>query len=351
MTGSVALAIDSRSGYKAAVVSASGPHPDPTPSRVLVIHNPASGRGRGVRVAAELTEALRANGVRVDSLATDVEAASYAGVPVEDYDGLAVVGGDGTLHGTINELARASCPVLFAGTGTVNVIGREYRLPSDAAALARLSREGRVARIPLLECGDRTGVLFAEAGFLARVVNRVNRTRARGGRHGKSEFLWAGLRTLLASWGRPLVARGRTEGGEAFELACSNALATKARLYGGTMPMPLDPATDHPLEEPAFQLVLLRTRTPVGHAFLLALANLRLLPALRPWLERLGLLASLRVSEATLEGPPDTDVHVDAETDFPRSPAAAGRSPGRGRLRLPLEVRTSSRALELFVPR
>jgi len=311
------------------------------PSRVLVIHNPASGRGRGERVARELSEALIASGARVDALATDPEASGYRTVRAEDYDDLAVVGGDGTLHVTLNELAGARGPVLFAGTGTVNVIGLEYRLPRDPAALVELRTRGRVARLPLLECNSRLAVLFAEAGFLARVVERVNDARARGSRHGKSAFVWAGLRTVLTSWGRPLVARGRTVAGDAFAIRCSNALATKARLYGGTMPMPIDAAIPYPLEEDSFELVLFRSRTPVGHALLLALGNLRLLPALRGALEKLGLLTSLRVSAVTIEGPEDTDAHVDAETEFP----------GGERLRLPLEVRTGERSLELFVPR
>lgn len=306
------------------------------PRPVLIVFNPVSGRGESARFAGRLAEALERRGREVVRLETRADADVFASIDTAAYEQLVVVGGDGSIHAAVNGLAEPNLPIGFGGTGTVNVLSLEEGLDDDPERVAELLVEGRTARVPLLTANGRRWVLFGEAGFLGTVVRRVNRWRARTGKHGKVEFVTSALRVLPLAWGRPILARFETLDGETRERQYSNVLATRARCYAGNMPLPMDGVglrTDH------FQLIGFRTRTPFGHLFLLALAGMRLLPALRGPLGRLGLLDCVPCVRLDASGPPSAGVHLDAESEV-----------GGAELRLPLAIERTSVSFELVVP-
>jgi len=303
---------------------------------VLIVYNPVSGRGLGVRFAERLAEALTARGRAVERLETRSDVDVYRDLDTSAFDGIVVVGGDGSLHAAVNGLRSVDLPIGFGGTGTVNVLSLEASLTDDPERVADLYVAGRTARVPLLSANGRRWVLFTEAGFLGSVVRSVNRWRAASGKHGKLEFVASALRILPCSWGRPLLARYVTTSGERRERRYANVLATRARRYAGNMPLPMDGVG---LGVPHFQLVGFRTRTPFGHLFLLSLAGMRLLPLARPLLSRLGLIDCVPCVSLEIEGPPEAGVHVDAESEV-----------GGDELGLPLSVGTTNASFELVVP-
>ncbi len=305
----------------------------------LIVFNPVSGSGRGRRTAERLQSSLESRGLEARLLETSLETDVFADVRPEEFASIVIVGGDGSFHEAINRLPLSSTPLAFCGTGTVNVLSREEGLPTCPEALADVLQGGRAVEIPHLEVNGRRGLLFAEAGFLGTIVARVNRWRRRSGKHGKLEFVLQAARVLPFSWGRPLRARIRTRDGT-LERNYSNVLLTRARNYAGNMPMPID-AIGPPLRQGTFQLVGLRSRTPLGHGFTLALASLGLLPRLRGMLTRLGMIDTMEAVEVTVEGPAADCAHVDAESEFEEGPLSlplhVGPSPGASRLLVPEE--------------
>jgi diacylglycerol kinase (ATP) len=91
--------------------------------RVLVVVNPAAGRGRAARLWPQLARALRACGVDFEVAMTRApqEAIALAERAAADYAAVIAAGGDGTVHEIANGLlrsgARAALGVLPLGSG------------------------------------------------------------------------------------------------------------------------------------------------------------------------------------------------------------------------------------------
>jgi len=87
--------------------------------RVLVIVNPAAGRGRAQRLWPVAAQALRAAGVAFDVAVTRAagEAAALAEAGARDCAALIAAGGDGTVHEVVNGLLCA------AGDGSAAALG------------------------------------------------------------------------------------------------------------------------------------------------------------------------------------------------------------------------------------
>jgi len=303
---------------------------------VLVVYNPVSGKGESARFAERLAAALERRGRAAELLATRADADVFAGIETERWGELVVVGGDGSLHAAVNGLRATDMPIGFGGTGTVNVLSLEAGLRDDPEHVAELVCAGHTCRVPLMKANDRKWVLFTEAGFLGTVVQRVNRWRTRTGKHGKFEFVLKALEVLPRAWGRPLRARFELEDGTTRERRYSNVLATRARCYAGNMPMPMAGVG---LVSPVFRFVGFRTRTPLGHVCLLALAGTRLLPLMAPLLERVGMIDCASCVALDVEGPATTGVHLDAESVVDGAEC-----------RLPLSIECAAASFELVVP-
>jgi diacylglycerol kinase (ATP) len=131
------------------------------PRRVLVVYNPASGVGKARGVAAELERRL---GERFDEVvvrATDPHLDVFSDALPEGCELIVLIGGDGLAHAAVNGLGSTPVPLLFVGTGTVNVLALELRLPRDVERAARLAEGGRRVTARLMEAGARGGLLFA----------------------------------------------------------------------------------------------------------------------------------------------------------------------------------------------
>jgi diacylglycerol kinase family enzyme len=310
--------------------------------RVLVVANPDAGGGAGARVSGELRAALERGGASVEVAETrppdqpDV----FAEIDPAAWDAIALVGGDGTFHAAVRGLRSLETPLAFIGMGTVNVLARELDLPAEPGAAAEVILAGETLSIPVLRAGGERFVLFAEAGFLARIVGIVNWLRERAlRRHGKLEFVLAALGTLPFAWGRALRVEAELPSGEVIRRRYANALATRTRCYGGTMALPVEPGIVEPLGEETFELFGYVSMLPLGHLVVLALGNLGALERFEGRLSWWGLLERHRVRRVRIDGPRRVRVHADAETRF-----ADG-----GRLTLPLEIAPDGERLAVIV--
>lgn len=299
---------------------------------VLVLYNPRSGGGLGKRRAEEIARALEARDLGSSLRETCPEGSVLDDVGHEAFRALVVVGGDGTIHAAVQALPDLSLPVAFCGTGTINVLARERGLPSDAEGVASLVAAGRTAPIPVLQGNGRRFLLFAEAGWLAGAVRDVNGWRQRTGKHGKLEFARYGASRLCTSWGRPLAVRMLLADGSQRSGRFANVLATRARVYGGTMTLPLLGTRREPLEDERFTVFAQRMRTPVGNALYLAAGSARGMGLLSG-----GFVERHFVRELWVEGPSSVGVHLDAESE--------GNA-----FRLPLHVGPAGQTLHLIVP-
>lgn len=289
--------------------------------RVRILFNPRAGGLRGARIAGELARELRGLGADCDD-GRPTDAAGYDSVRPGAQDALVVLGGDGTFHDALNRLDPAvleTTALSFLGLGTVNVLSLAADLPRDPAALARLVVAGHTVPVPIARAGDRSFLLFLEAGFGADAIVRANRWAERpatrwllaGGwmRRPRKKALigLAGLVSALVAWGRPLEVGG-VHGLDGVR--ASDVLVTRVREYGGRMFLPVEVG----LDEPRFEVLAFTSRWPLTHLLVFALLASGLVERAAGLLERWGLLRRARADALRLRSATSVSVFADAET-------------------------------------
>lgn len=274
--------------------------------RVAVIFNPIAGGGRKrlrlQRTIAKLTlmgcdVTLRATGRRGDAERI------AGGIRKDDFDALAVAGGDGTIQEVANGLGPGAPPLALIPLGTANVLAAEIGLPARSTPAAETIARG-VAR-PLF-CGRLDGrrfVLMAGAGFDAAVVHGLNPGLKRA--IGKGAYMAESLRQML-SYPFPVLSL-RIDG---EPLAAASVLVLNGRRYAG----PYTCAPEGDLWRPGFQVVLFEASGVLAVARYGAALLADRLPRARGVEIRAARLVEV-------EGPAGAPIQVDGD--------AAARAPAR----------------------
>lgn len=153
---------------------------------ILFVVNENSGNGRGKKIWDKVEVRLRKSGAEYIKIATRSESEAVALVSEQLKRGkmkaVAVVGGDGTLHGLLPVFAGSGIPLGLIPSGSGNDTSRSLGIPSDPIKALAILLEGHLRRIDLLETstgsGQRQLTLTAVAiGLDATVAEDVNRSR------------------------------------------------------------------------------------------------------------------------------------------------------------------------------
>ena len=181
--------------------------------RWAAIVNPVAGRGRGLTDWPQISGSLRDEGIKVDAMFTlrKYHATELAVWAVrQGYRRIIVVGGDGTIHETVNGFfIQRECPttdILMAviAVGTGNDWIRMFGIPRNYVDAIRSIREGHsflqdVGRVTYYESKvHQTRYLanVAGVGYDAAVCRGFNRLKEKGYR-GKWIYLFSVFREAL----------------------------------------------------------------------------------------------------------------------------------------------------------
>lgn len=144
---------------------------------IVLLTNPTSGKGRGIRTAAAALPRLKEAGCRVRSLSGHDadEALEIAQQCVADgVDSLLVVGGDGMVHLAAQALVGSETSLGIIPSGAGNDVARYLGIPrSDPQAAADVVIGSRTRRIDLARTGAQHFVTVLAAGFDAAVTERA----------------------------------------------------------------------------------------------------------------------------------------------------------------------------------
>ncbi|CAM3892162.1 YegS/Rv2252/BmrU family lipid kinase [Nocardiopsis rhodophaea] len=145
--------------------------------QIALLVNPAAGRGRSAVVGARLLSALRGRGADVSvhigrSPADTVRLARD--VVAEGPDALAVVGGDGLVHGALQAVVGTDVPLGIVPAGTGNDIARAFAVPRSVPEAAEAILNGRTTDADTVAAGGRYYLSVLACGFDSRVNERVN---------------------------------------------------------------------------------------------------------------------------------------------------------------------------------
>jgi diacylglycerol kinase (ATP) len=240
---------------------------------IAVLINPAAGRGRGRAAVQEAVGRLKAAGqldlIRADS-AAKAEALLKDAV-AGGAEAVVAVGGDGTVHLTLQAVGGTGVPLGIIPAGTGNDMATCFGLPSDPEGAARVIVEAvRTQRRAILDLGRISasdgqtrwygGVLAA--GFDAIVNERGNHMRWPRGPRRYDLAILAELVRLRARHYR-VAFDGKEEELDAVLLAIGNIPS-----YGGAMRIcpdadPSDGKLDVVWAEPISRTTLMRIKPKV----------------------------------------------------------------------------------------
>ena len=186
----------------------------PAARRVVMLANQRSGSG-----AADgfdlLFAALRDRGLSVEPF----RASNPADLPAlaaearrREPDIALAYGGDGTVNTLANALVGSSVALAIAPRGTFNYVAKQYGLPEEPEAIAKLAAEGDSRQIA---AGEVNGQLFlnnCSFGLYTDVIEARERHKKQWGRY-RIVAVFSALATALRSRSRlPLRLQGGSEG-------------------------------------------------------------------------------------------------------------------------------------------
>lgn len=155
--------------------------------KVVVLHNPTSGRARAAELSASLEAALQTEGFQVDSVST--ADTTQLDARLAGASAFVIVGGDGTVNHALEVCERTKVPVYHFPTGNENLFARACRhhavLPRVVASIRRGATRsidvGLLANVSDLSRVRRFAIMVT-IGPDASVIHRLGavRTNSRG---------------------------------------------------------------------------------------------------------------------------------------------------------------------------
>lgn len=171
--------------------------------QIVILYNPRSGRGRGEAAAIAVEHALRAEGhtirrrsvgpaaptqPRAVSLNFDPSSKKPAPPPADSgpigpADLIIAVGGDGTVHHILDQLAPRRSAIYQVPLGTENLFAREFGMSANPHEVARAVKAWRLRDIDLARCNGRAFAIMCSIGPDASVIRRLAASRTGAIRH------------------------------------------------------------------------------------------------------------------------------------------------------------------------
>jgi diacylglycerol kinase (ATP) len=176
--------------------------------RVIILFNPAAGRGRARHKFQAALEALRRGGVEPEiqeSRSVEHLRNLAARALVEQPDAIVSAGGDGTHHHVLNVLAGSDIPMGILPLGTGNDLALGMGIPTEPRQAASALLKGKTRQIDLGRAGSTFYGGMAGVGLDAIVARFVNERAQRI--RGRLAYGWGFLRCLAAYQPRPLEVR------------------------------------------------------------------------------------------------------------------------------------------------
>jgi len=144
--------------------------------KILIIYNPTSGRHRRHfldKVVYHLNKSGCSTTVQETKQRGDAEAIA-GGILADDYDVLAIAGGDGTISEVVNGMSDRSPSLAVIPLGTANVLAAEIGLKPNPENIARTIAQGCEKPLNLGVANDRRFIMMAGVGLDAHIVKNVS---------------------------------------------------------------------------------------------------------------------------------------------------------------------------------
>ena len=203
--------------------------------KVIILLNPAAGRGKARERFAKALEALRRGGV-----VPEIQESSSAEHLIklarrardEKPDMVVSAGGDGTHHYVVNGLWGSDVPLGILSLGSGNDFANGLGIPVDVLDASAILLGGRSVWIDLARVGSRVYGCIAGVGFDS-IVNRFANDQVRYV-HGSLAYAWSIVRCIGPFHPQPLELRSEAAN---FSGEVMFAVVGNSTSYGGGLKM------------------------------------------------------------------------------------------------------------------
>lgn len=208
--------------------------------KAMIIMNPSSGKEEALEYVSKAEDVLQNQGyeVTVKETAKQLDATKYCLHACKDcYDLVVSIGGDGTLHETINGLMdQQHRPKLgVIPLGTVNDFARALNIPLDPVKAIDSLTSTAVKSVDIGKINNRLFANVVAAGSLAESLSSVSPTEKT--KLGAFAYVKEGIKELISTSSHPLtiIHDGVTWAGESylFLAALTNSVGGFEKLIPG----------------------------------------------------------------------------------------------------------------------
>ena len=223
--------------------------------RVAVVVNPKAGKGRGELLGRRLGALLERAGIEARAVPLG---RADSGRRLEGVDTAVVIGGDGTVHGLLDEAAERGVAIYHAPMGTENLLARELGTSAEPDAIVSALRGGRVLDADLGRVNATAFAIMASIGVDASVIHRLDARRT-----GSISHL-SYVAPIVEEVRRPRIPRltVRVDDCELVRDEPGLLVVANCRQYGAR----LDPAPHADMTDGLLDAVFLPHRTALGAA-------------------------------------------------------------------------------------
>lgn len=167
--------------------------------KTKLIFDPISGGGIGKEYINDVVEKLKNNKVDLDLYYTkkvgDAREVSKE-IKENEFDVVAVMGGDGTINEVINGLLPTNIPINIIPSGVANVFANEVGISRNPLKACEAIYKGNLYEVDLGKINDSYFLSLASIGFDSHVLKDTPSSLKR--KYGKLAYIYTGLKTVFS---------------------------------------------------------------------------------------------------------------------------------------------------------
>jgi len=173
--------------------------------KTKLIFDPISGGGIGKEYINDVVEKLKNNKVDLDLYYTKKvgDAREVAKeIKENEFDVVAVMGGDGTINEVINGLLPTNIPIAIIPSGIANVFANEVGISRNLLKACEAIYKGSLYEVDLGKINDSYFLSLASIGFDSHVLKDTPSSLKR--KYGKLAYIYTGIKTIFSYEPHPI---------------------------------------------------------------------------------------------------------------------------------------------------